>query len=164
VTPPPEGDDPEPDRDPDRDPDPEPDPEPDRRDERRERARNRPRVSQRVRVTAPRTAARPVAGSLSPRREIDEQTGVGEVYMRSLVRSQLRLGLSVLAVLAIALGSLPVVFALEPGLATMRVISVPLPWLIVGVSIYPLLWIAAWWHVRAAERAERDFAEIIERR
>lgn len=138
----------------------------DRRGDRRERGerRNRPRAPQRVRVTAPRTAARPVAGSLSPRREIDEQTEVGEVYMRSLVRSQLRLGLSVLAVVAIALGSLPLLFTAEPRLATMRVLSVPLPWLLVGVSIYPLLWLAAWWHVRAAERAERDFAEIVERR
>ena len=126
--------------------------------------RGRSRPPQRVRVTAPRTAARPVAGSLSPRREIDEQTGVGEVYMRSLTRSQLRLGVSVLAVVALALGSLPLVFSVEPRLASMRVLSVPVPWLLVGAGIYPLLLVAAWWHVRAAERAERDFAEIVERR
>ncbi|HEY6793547.1 MAG TPA: hypothetical protein VI248_02570 [Kineosporiaceae bacterium] len=124
-------------------------------------ARGRP--SQRIRVTAPRTAARPLAGSLSPRREIDEQTGVGEVYMRSLVRAQLRLGLSVLAMVSIALGSLPLIFTLDPRLGATRVLSVPLPWLIVGVSIYPLLLAAAWWHVHAAERAERDFTEIVER-
>lgn len=136
------------------------------RPERPDRAerRSRTRTPQRVRVTAPRTAARPVAGSLSPRREIDEQTGVGEVYTRSLVRAQLRLGLTVLAVVAIALGSLPVVFTVEPRLSSMRVLSVPVPWLLVGVGIYPLLIVAAWWHVRAAERAERDFAEIVERR
>ena len=133
------------------------------RRERPER-RTRTRPPARVRITAPRTAARPVAGSLSPRREIDEQTGVGEVYMRSLMRAQLRLGLSVLAVVAIALGSLPLIFSFEPRLTTMRVLTVPLPWLLVGVSIYPLLLIAAWWHVGAAERAERDFAEIVERR
>jgi hypothetical protein len=124
----------------------------------------RSRPPQRVRVTAPRTAVRSLSGSLSPRREIDEQTGVGEIYMRSLVRSQLRVGLSVLAVVAIALGSLPLIFTLDPRLGAMRVLSVPLPWLIVGVSIYPLLFTAAWWHVHAAERAERDFAEIVERR
>jgi hypothetical protein len=32
------------------------------------------------------------------------------------------------------------------------------------VAIYPLLAGAAWWHVRAAERTERDFAEIVGRR
>lgn len=133
------------------------------RAERRER-RTRPRPPQRVRVTAPLKAARPLAGSLSPRREIDEQTGVGEVYMRSLMRQQLRLGLTVLAVVAIALGSLPLLFSLDPRLVAVRLLSVPLPWLLVGVSIYPLLVLAGWWHVHAAERAERDFAEIIERR
>jgi hypothetical protein len=109
-------------------------------------------------------AARPVSGSLSARREIDEQTGVGEVYMRSLMRAQLRLALSVLAVMTITLGSLPLLFAAEPRLGGIRLLSVPLPWIIVGVSIYPMLVLAAWWHVRAAERAERDFAEIVERR
>lgn len=109
-------------------------------------------------------AARPVPGSMSPRQEIDEQTGVGEVYMRSLMRAQLRLGLTVLAIVTIALGSLPLLFAMEPRLSTIRLLTVPLPWLIVGVATYPLLALAAWWHVRAAERAERDFAEIVERR
>jgi hypothetical protein len=59
---------------------------------------------------------------------------------------------------------MPLLFTLEPRLGTMRLWSVPLPWLLIGVGIYPLLLGAAWWHVRAAERAERDFAEIVERR
>jgi hypothetical protein len=109
-------------------------------------------------------AARPATTPLTPRREIDEQTGVGEVYMRSLIRTQLRLGLSVLVMVTIGLGSLPLLFTAEPGLGSIRVLSVPLPWLLIGGSIYPLLVLAAWWHVRAAERAERDFAEIVERR
>lgn len=129
-----------------------------------DRGRSRSRAPQRVRVTAPRMAARPVTGSLSARREIDEQTGVGEVYMRSLMRAQLRLGLTVLMTVTIGLGSLPLLFTVEPRLADLRLLTVPLPWLIVGVTIYPLLVLAAWWHVRAAERAERDFAEIVERR
>jgi hypothetical protein len=108
-------------------------------------------------------AARPASPSLAPRREIDEQTGIGEVYMRSLMRQQLRLGLSVLAVVAIGLGSMPLLFALVPALSEIRLYSVPLPWLLIGVGVYPALVLAAWWHVRAAERAERDFAEIVER-
>ncbi|HEX2809814.1 MAG TPA: hypothetical protein VHN80_26930 [Kineosporiaceae bacterium] len=124
--------------------------------------RSRSKPPPRVRITGPRMAAR--ATPMTPRREIDEQTGVGEVYMRSLMRAQLRLGLSVLVVVAIALGSLPLLFTADPRLGAIRVVSVPLPWLLIGVSIYPLLVLAAWWHVRAAERAERDFAEIVERR
>ena len=137
---------------------------PDSSDRMPERGRNRVRPTPRVRVTAPRMAARPSPGSVSGCKEIDELTGVGEVYMRSLMRAQLRLGLSVLAVVTIVLGSLPMLFTIEPRLGSLRVFTVPLPWLIVGLTIYPLLALAAWWHVRAAERAERDFAEIVERR
>lgn len=96
-------------------------------------------------------------------REIDEQTEIGEVYMRSLLRAQLRRGLTVLAVVGVFLGALPVLFAVEPRLAAARVATVPLPWLLVGVTVYPLLLVSAWWLVRAAERTERDFAEIVER-
>jgi hypothetical protein len=95
-------------------------------------------------------------------REIDEQTGVGEVYLSSLLRAQLRLGLSVIALLALTLGTLPLVFALVPRLGNVRLFTVPLPWLLVGVSVYPLLFGVAWWHVVAAERAERDFSVIVE--
>jgi hypothetical protein len=35
---------------------------------------------------------------------------------------------------------------------------------LVGVAVYPLLVAIAWWHVRASERAERDFATLVERR
>lgn len=117
---------------------------------------------QRVRVTSPRMTATARAPVRTVSREIDEQTGVGEVYLRSLLRAQLRLGLSVIAVLALALGTLPLVFAVIPRLGTVRLFTVPLPWLLVGVSVYPLLFGVAWWHVIAAERAERDFAAIVE--
>jgi hypothetical protein len=66
-------------------------------------------------------------------REIDEQTDLGEVYMRSLLRAQLRLGVSVPVVVGVFLGALPVLFALEPQLAGARIGTVPLLWLLVGV-------------------------------
>ena len=127
-------------------------------------ARSRARAPQRVRVTSPRMAARPRPPTRSGTRDIAEQTGVGEVYTRSLLRTQLRLGLSAVAVMGLGIGSLPALFAVEPQLATLRVLSVPLPWLLVGVAVYPLLVAIGWWHVRASERAERDFATLVERR
>jgi hypothetical protein len=98
-----------------------------------------------------------------PTREIDEQTDIGEVYMRSLLRAQLRRGLTVLAVVALFLAALPLLFTVEPRLASVRILTVPLPWLLLGVTVYPLLLAASWWLVRAAERTERDFAELVER-
>ncbi len=121
-------------------------------------------ASARVRVTSPRTDAvrRP------PRRrvtdDIDEQTGVGELYMRSLVRSQLRLGLGVLGAFCLTVGALPLLFWLAPALAQVRVLGVGLPWLLLGVGAYPVIGLTAWAYVRAAERAERDFADLVERR
>src|SRR3954470_481574 len=105
-----------------------------------------------------RTPARPAV------REIDEQTRLGEVYMRSLLRSQLRLALSVLAATAVLPGGLPFLFAVAPPgarpflsavpppVARAHVLGVPLPWLLLGVLSYPLLWLAARYHVRHCER------------
>lgn len=117
---------------------------------------------QRVLVTSPRTRAtrrprRPVT------REIDEQTGLGEVYMRSLVRSQLRLGLGVCAVLGVLVGGLPLLFGLVPELREARVGGLPLAWLLLAGLVYPVFVLCGWWYVRQAERNERDFADLVDR-
>jgi hypothetical protein len=121
-------------------------------------------AKQRVLVTSPRMTARPRPPSRSGTRDIAEQTGVGEVYTRSLLRTQLRIGLSAVALTLLGIGALPALFALEPQLAGVRVLTAPLPWLLAGVAVYPLLVGVAWWYVRAAERAEREFADLVERR
>lgn len=123
---------------------------------------------QRVRVTSPwlGTGLRPPArpSERSATREIDEQTDVGEVYMTALLRSQLRPGLALLAVVLLALGGLPVLFTLLPEVAAYPVGPVTVAWLLLGVAVFPALFAAAWWHVRTAERVERDFTEILRRR
>jgi hypothetical protein len=119
---------------------------------------------QRVTVTSPRMTARPRPPSRSGTRDLVEQTGVGEVYTRSLLRTQLRIGLSAVALTVLGIGVLPALFALEPQLSGVRVLTVPLPWLLAGVAVYPLLVGVGWWYVRAAERAEREFADLVERR
>ena len=118
-------------------------------------------MAERVRVTSPRmTATR--RGAVRPAvHEIDEQTGLGEVYMRSLLRSQLRLGLTVLVACGALLGGLPLLFALVPGVAQARVLGLPLPWLLLGVLAYPTLWFAARHYVRQAERNEAEFADVL---
>lgn len=116
----------------------------------------------RVRVTSPR------AGAARRRRttitsEIDAQTQIGEVYMRSLLRTQLRLALGVLAAIGLLLGGLPLLFAVAPGLREVTVLGLPLPWLLLGALVHPVLLAAAWFYCRQAERIERDFAELVER-
>lgn len=114
----------------------------------------------RVRVTSPRTTGRrtravPVVA------EIDAQSAVGEVYMRSLVRSQLRLALVVIVVVAGSLACLPLLFELAPDAAARPVAGIPLRWLLLGFVVYPALVAAAWWYVRAAERAEAEFSDLV---
>ncbi|GLY19206.1 hypothetical protein LWF15_31660 [Kineosporia rhizophila] len=115
-------------------------------------------------MTSPRMSARQRPEARPATREIDEQTEVGEVYLNALLRSQLRPALAVLAAVLLGLGSLPLLFLLLPGVAGHRVGPVTVAWLVLGVAVFPLLFAAAWWHVRAVERAERDFTEIMHRK
>ncbi|MGN6302683.1 MAG: hypothetical protein ACTHN8_16495 [Angustibacter sp.] len=112
----------------------------------------------RVRVTGPRTG-RPRRTSIAS--EIDAQSPVGEVYMRSLMRSQLRLALGVVLVLALSVGSLPLLFELSPGLRRAHLLGVPVPWLLLGLGVYPVLIALAWFYVRRAERNEEVFGDMV---
>lgn len=115
----------------------------------------------RIRVTGP--PRRPTGRrAMPPGRQIDDETPLGEIYLGSLLREQLRLaGLALLALL-LAVGSLPMLFFLAPGLAEVRWFGIPIPWLLLGVAVYPFLALVGWRYVRAAERNEADFADLVE--
>ncbi len=119
------------------------------------------RPPERVRVTGP--SRRPTRRTAMTRGgQIDAETRLGEIYLRSLLREQLRLAvLSLLAVVA-GLGVLPALFWLAPDIAEVRLLGMPLPWLLIGVAAYPYLALVAWWFVRSAERNEADFADLVE--
>jgi hypothetical protein len=118
----------------------------------------------RVRVTSPRTGAARRQTTHPGTREIDEQTRVGEVYMQSLIQSQLRLALTVVAGGIVVLGGLPLLFAVVPATRTLLVFGLPLPWLVLGVAVYPVVYFTARLYVRQAERIEADFTEFVGRR
>lgn len=111
----------------------------------------------RVRVTGPDRRHRPRPAV----RDLDDDTPLGGLYLGSLLREQRRLALRVLAVLALSVGVWPLVFWLAPGLAQVRVLGAPLAWLLLGGLVYPWLVFLGWRYVRAAERTERDFAELV---
>ena len=117
-------------------------------------------MTERVRVTGPprhTTAGRP-ASRLG---DVHEQTALGDVYLRSLLREQLGLALAVLTALALTLGLLPLAFHLWPGLADLDVAGVPVAWLLLGVAVYPFLLLLGWRYVRSVERNEQDFADLV---
>lgn len=96
-------------------------------------------------------------------REIEEQTLVGEVLVRGLIRTQLALAVRLSVLVAALFGVQPLLYALAPGLARFEVAGVRLPWLMLGVLAYPLILGVAWTYVRAAERNEQDFADLVNR-
>lgn len=115
---------------------------------------------QRFRVTGP--PRRRPAGRTSS--DLEAESRLGEVYLGSLLRDQLRLALGVLTVLGLTLGAIPLAFHLMPGLAEVRLLGLPLAWLLLGVVVYPAMLGLGWAYVRRAERNERVFAEMTDDR
>ena len=44
-----------------------------------------------------------------------------------------------------------------------EVLGMPLSWVLLAFAVYPLLFLLGWLYVRAAERNERDFSDVVER-
>lgn len=110
----------------------------------------------RVRVTAPRSApasARPIGLPSSD---------IQGIFVRSLIRSQLRLALvfAIGFVVATALFVTGIVFV--PGLDESFVAGVPLSWLLLAVGVYPLVLTVAWLYVRLASRNEARYRSLSE--
>ena len=118
----------------------------------------------RVRVTNPRTGAPRRPSRTSVRREVREQTALGEVVLRSLERAQLRLALLVAAVVGAVLFGIPVLFLAWPAARRAEVAGLPLGWLLLGLVVFPVIVLAGWAYVRGAERNERRFRQLVERR
>jgi hypothetical protein len=111
-------------------------------------------------VTSPRTAAartRPV----TPTSEIDSRSRLGDIYLSSLLRAQLRLAGGVLAAVLSVVAGLPLLFQLFPRLTDTTVLNMPLPWVLLAFAVYPFLFLCGWVYVRRAERNERAFEAMV---
>jgi putative solute:sodium symporter small subunit len=117
----------------------------------------------RVRVTGPRTEGRGGRTRRTAVSEIDAQSELGEIYLAALLRSQLRLAVGTIVVLALTVGALPVVFWSVPALTRHHVLGMPVSWVVLAFGCYPVLVLLAWRYVRAAERNEREFTHVVER-
>lgn len=96
-------------------------------------------------------------------RDLEEQTPVGSMLLRALVRRELRLSLGVAAAGAIVLAGQPLIARAWPGYASFRVLGLPLPWLILGVLVYPALILLGFVYVRRAEAIDEEFSELMRR-
>ncbi|WP_216212682.1 hypothetical protein [Amycolatopsis aidingensis] len=100
--------------------------------------------------------------TLRARVELEEQTSWGELLIKDLMKAQLRTGLLLALLVLLVLGAMPLAFYLVPTLSDLSVIGVPLPWLLLGIAPFPLLFGVGLWYNRLAERHERDFVDMIE--
>lgn len=117
----------------------------------------------RVRVVLGGVGRRPPGGEPT-RSDLAEETGIGDVLVRGLVRAQLALAVRLAFVVTIGLGGLPLLFAVAPAVTDVRVAGVSLPWLLLGVAAFPFLLAVGWAYVLLAERNEQDFTAVVQRR
>ncbi|MGW1680455.1 hypothetical protein [Saccharopolyspora sp. NPDC002376] len=110
-------------------------------------------------VLADRRRTRQVARTML---ELEEQTSVGEVLVTSLVKAQLRSALLLMGVVSAVLFGLPALFWAVPAIGDVAVAGVRLPWLLLGVLVYPFLVLIGYLCTRRAEQHERDFIDIVE--
>ncbi|WP_422758373.1 hypothetical protein [Paenarthrobacter sp. C1] len=116
----------------------------------------------RVRVTAPRQSAAPATGRVPYPHEAAEDSDAGRIFVRSLIRSQLRLALVVACGFLIILAVLATILVYGPGVAETRLVGIRLDWLALGVGIYPVIGLSAWLYNRAAARNEARYRDLVE--
>ncbi|MDH6676404.1 hypothetical protein M2284_000592 [Rhodococcus sp. LBL1] len=109
-------------------------------------------------VLAQRRGARMVR----TRVEVQEQTEVGDAMIRGLVRAQLSLALRVALVVGLLFGAIPLLLVAVPSVADVAVLGIRLPWLLAICLPVPILLAAGRFYIRAAERNEQDFADLVD--
>ncbi|HSO90346.1 MAG TPA: hypothetical protein VLR70_04275 [Arthrobacter sp.] len=120
----------------------------------------------RIRVTAPRaispgSGALPDARSAADSRDAAEESDAGQVFVRSLIRSQLRLAVVVAAGFLLILAAFPLMLGLVPGLAESTIAGLPFDWVLLGAGIYPVIGLSAWLYIRTAARNEARYRDLV---
>ncbi|WP_167050674.1 DUF485 domain-containing protein [Salinibacterium sp. ZJ77] len=109
----------------------------------------------RVRVTAPRAGTEPPVPA--PTTEASDPSAL---YIRSLIRSQRRLGIVCAVAFGVVLMAVPTVFTLLPWLDEARVGAVPASWIVLGAGLFPVILAIAALYERAANRNEARYRSL----
>jgi fatty acid desaturase len=94
--------------------------------------------------------------------DLEEQSSMGTALVRGLIRAQLRAATGLAALTAAFLAGIPLLAYLVPAFSRGSVLGVPLPWLVIGVLPFPLLFLVGYAFNRVAERNEREFVTMAE--
>jgi hypothetical protein len=112
-----------------------------------------PPTGTRVRVSAPAGTMLNIARRSAP-------AAADTFYVHSLIRSQLRLAVSVALGFLLLLVGLAVLVFTWPEINDIRLATIPLPWWILGVGVYPLILTSAFLYNKAAARNEAKYRSI----
>lgn len=115
----------------------------------------------RVRVTAPRQLAPLASGRLQTPREAPDESDSARIYVRSLIRTQLRLSMVVACGFLVILAVFALFLVYGPGVAEIKILGIPLDWLALGVGVYPVIGLSAWLYNRAAARNEARYRDLV---
>jgi hypothetical protein len=91
----------------------------------------------------------------------DEAAGV---LLRSLLRAQLGVTISVLVPAVVVVGLYPVLASAFPVIATADIGAVPLTLVVLGGGLYPPMVLLGFWYVRRAAKVEQRFTELLDER
>ena len=117
-------------------------------------------------MTAPEeVTGRQVTGPelTGPQPPVKGKLDVDTVYVRSLVRSQLRLAVACAIGFVLILGGFTLAFLLAPGLGTLMFAGFPVSWLMLGFGVNPLVIVIAAIYVRSAGRNETGYLSLSDR-
>lgn len=74
----------------------------------------------------------------------------------------MRLALAIASVFLMAVGGIPLLYANALWFRELRIASIPAIWLSLGFGVFPLIIWLGWLHIRATERYEQQFIDLIE--
>jgi hypothetical protein len=94
--------------------------------------------------------------------ELEEQTSYGEQLVRDLIKAQFLAAFRVTVLIVGVFVPIPIVLFLLPQLNDITFAGVRLPWLLLGVMPFPLMFGAAYWFNQKAESHERAFVDMVE--
>ena len=84
------------------------------------------------------------------------------VYVRSLIRAQLRVAIVAAVAFAVLLAATTATLAFVPEVRATTVAGIPIVWFVLGAGVYPLVLVVAIAFVRAADRNERRYRSLAE--
>lgn len=111
----------------------------------------------RRRITAPRSPTPAAPAARRPANADSASGDVGAIYVRTLIRAQLRVAIACCLGFVVTMTTAAVLIATTPALHETYVFGVPWSWALQAYGMYPLIAFFAAIFVRAASRNESRY-------